>query len=388
MWDKADWETLEEPIKDLHIPPAPLSPSSDQLDTWLSHSLDTLMAVIRLHTPTSCPSPKLKPWWTPSLTSLRKEYSKACRLARKHSTEAFVSLVRLSRQGYFKAIKKAKNSHRTDFLARTTPHNIWMAKRFVAPCKTPRFPDLPGANSLVEINPALLNHFFPPTPELTLRGRLHRYPSAVPLTKEEIKAALAKSSPTSAPGPDGVPYSVWKKVNAINPCLLLDLLAPLVAFGYHPTSLKHANGVVLDKPGKPFYDTPASFRIIVFPKTVSKILERILTVRLTSLAREAGLLHPNQCGSLPGLSTSDAVATLTHEVGTLQRPLLKVSTLFLDIKAGFDNVNAIKLRSLLLSKNVPSYMVDWISSFLTGRKCTLVFQGAPSTSAPVSVGTP
>ena len=33
-------------------------------------------------------------------------------------------------------------------------------------------------------------------------------------------------------------------------------------------------------------------------------------------------------------------------------------------------------------------MVDWVSSFLTGRKCTLVFQGAPNIPAPVSVGTP
>ena len=176
-------------------------------------------------------------------------------------------------------------------------------------------------------------------------------------------------------------------MNALNPDLLLDLLAPLVAFRYHPTALKHTNGVVLNKPGKPSYDTPASFRIIVLLKTVPKILERILTVRLTSLARQAGLLHPNQCCSLPGLSTSDAVATLTQEVKTLQRTLLKVFNLFLDIKAGFANVNATKLRALLLSKNMPSYMVDWVSSFLTGRKCTLVFQGAPNISAWVSVGT-
>ena len=185
-----------------------------------------------------------------------------------------------------------------------------------------------------------------------------------------------------------MPYSVWKKVNTVNPNLLLDLLAPLVVFGYHPTTLKHATRVVLDKPGKPSYDTPSFFQIIVLLKTISKILERILTVSLTCLARQAGLLHPNQCGSLPGLSTSDTVATLTHEVRTLQRPLLKVSTLFLDIKAGFDNVNAAKLRSLLLSKNIPSYMVDWVSSFLTGRRCTLVFQGAPGISSPASVGTP
>ena len=170
--------------------------------------------------------------------------------------------------------------------------------------------------------------------------------------------------------------------------MLLHLLSPLVTLGYHPPCLKHAFGVVLDKPGKPSYGTPASFRIIVLLKTISKILERVMTVRLTTLARKANVLHPNQCGSLPGLSTSDACATLIHEVRTLQRPRWAVSTLFLNIKADFDNVNTSKLRALLRAKSIPSYMVDWVSSYLSERACTLVFQDAPGTKAPVEVGIP
>ena len=99
-----------------------------------------------------------------------------------------MSLARLSRQGYFKGIKRANNSHWVDFLAKTTPHNIWTAKKFVAPRKTPRFPELPGANSQVEINEALLSHFFPPQRELRARGRLRRHPSASPLTKRRSRA--------------------------------------------------------------------------------------------------------------------------------------------------------------------------------------------------------
>jgi len=177
-------------------------------------------------------------------------------------------------------------------------------------------------------------------------------------------------------------------VNLINSSIILELLSPLVSFGYHPPSLKNANGVVLDKPGKASYDSPASFRIIVLLKTISKILERVMTVRLSAIARSKGLLHPNQCGSLPGLSSTDACLTLTHEIRTLQRPRLEVSTLFLDIKAGFDNVSVSTLRARLLASNVPSYMVDWVSSFLSERTCTLVFQGSPNISSPVSVGTP
>jgi len=177
-------------------------------------------------------------------------------------------------------------------------------------------------------------------------------------------------------------------VNLINPSIILDLLSPLVVFGYHPPSLKNANGVVLDKPGKASYDSPASFRIIVLLKTISKILERVMTVRLSAIAKSKNLLHPNQCGSLPGLCSTDACLTLTQEIKTLQRTRLEVSTLFLDIKAGFDNVNASTLRARLLTARVPSYMVDWVSSFLSERTCTLVFQGSPNLSSPVSVGTP
>ena len=258
----------------------------------------------------------------------------------------------------------------------------------VAPRKTPRFSSLPDPSNPVTINNGLLDHFFLPKEPLPSRGRLKRNPSANPLTEEDIKLALSKFSASSAPGPDGVPYGVWNKVNLINPAIILELLSPPVAFGYHPPSLKTANGVVLDKPSKSSYNSPASFGILALLKTISKILERVLKVRLSAMARTEGLLHPNQCGSLPGLSSSDACLALMHETKTLQRPRLEVSTLFLDIKASFDNVNGSTLRARLLASRVTSYMVVWVSSFFSERTWTLVLQGSPNISSPVPVATP
>ena len=91
-------------------------------------------------------------------------------------------------------------------------------------------------------------------------------------------------------------------MHLVAPHLLTDLLAPLLKFGHHPASLKKANGVVLNKPGKPSYDSPTSFRIIVLLQTISKILERIMASCLALEARRLKLLHLNQCGSLPALS--------------------------------------------------------------------------------------
>jgi len=100
------------------------------------------------------------------------------------------------------------------------------------------------------------------------------------------------------------------------------------------------------------------------------------------------MLNPNQCGSLPGMSTYDAVLTLSNDAKTLQRLRLKVSSLFLDIKAGFANVDNSTLARILREGGIPRYLVSWVSSFLGERSCTLGFQGAPGTPAPMNVGAP
>ena len=170
--------------------------------------------------------------------------------------------------------------------------------------------------------------------------------------------------------------------------ILLHILSPLVSLGYHPALLKVAKGLVLDKPGKPSYESLSSIRIIVLLWPVSKILERKALARLLLAACSRALIHRNQCGSLPGLSTYDAWLTLMNDVNILQRGRLMVSFLFLDIKAGFDNVdNPIQARILTEGGSPPS-LVSSVSSFLGGQSYTLVFQGTPGPPARVNVGAP
>ena len=257
-------------------------------------------------------------------------------------------------------------------------------RRTTPPC----FPELPGSSTLPELNKALLDHFFPGEPAEFTDIILLPFRECLPLAADEGSRALARSSPWSAPGPDAIPNSVWKRVHRVAPHLIHDLLAPLVVYRSHPLTLKTADGIVLDKPGKPSYDSPLSFRVIALLQTFSKILERIMNSRLSCVARATGLLNPHQCGSLAGVSASDAVTTLTHEVKTLQMAGRMVSTLFLDIKGGFKNVNPSTLCGMFRAKGVNPYLVSWTKSFLSGRSCRLLYQGSPKVFAPVSVGTP
>jgi len=192
----------------------------------------------------------------------------------------------------------------------------------------------------------------------------------------------------SAPGPSGIPYSIWKQVHKANERLLPSLFTPLLTHGYHPLAMKKAKGIVLDTPVKPDYRTPSSFHIIVLLETVSKIHERLSALRLASTAHSLGLLHPKQCGSLPGLGCFDAVATLTYKVCLLQAASFKVATLFLDVKGGFDNVCANKLATILARGGVSAYLFAWIKSSLSKRQCRLIFPCASKVFCLVAVGTP
>ena len=181
---------------------------------------------------------------------------------------------------------------------------------------------------------------------------------------------------------------MWKSVHQIKPSLLPSLLDPQLAHGFHPPSLKKALGIVLNKPGKPSYDSPASFRVIVLLHTLSKILERVAASRLWAQAAICSLIHPLQCGSLPGRSTANAALVLQHNVESFHRLRYKVSTVFLDLKGGFDNVESPSLLSLHRRKGVSPYLIQWVGSFLRDRTCRLTFQGSPRLFAPVSVGVP
>src|SRR5207253_5036195 len=143
-------------------------PTRASFDDWFHRSLDALTAILRSSTPHNRPSARSRPWWSPLLTVLRREYHGAARKARKSGLHGDQAAARLSKSGYFKAIKRTKNAYWSSFLARATPQSLWTAKK-LALGKTPtRFPNIPDADTPEKINSTLLGHFFSSSPSLPL----------------------------------------------------------------------------------------------------------------------------------------------------------------------------------------------------------------------------
>jgi len=202
---------------------------------------------------------------------LRRASNSALRSSKRDRFDAsLLASARTARSSYFKAIKKAKRDHWSSFLASATPQTVWTAKKLAVGRPPPRFPELPNASTPSELNEALLNHFFPGEPADFPDTILLPFKECLPLAEDEISRALARSFPSSAPGPDMIPNSVWKRVHRAASHLIHDLLTPLMTYGSHPLTLKRADGIVLDKPGKPSYDSPSSFRVIVLSRPSPK----------------------------------------------------------------------------------------------------------------------
>ena len=250
-WALTDWPALDSWLKAASISPTPPLPTTRSLDIWFKTNLAKITAQLALHTPGKRVTFRSKPWWTELFLQLRKACNSAFRSSKRDRFDAaLLASARAARSAYFKAIKKAKRDHWSAFLASATTQTVWTAKRFAVGRPPHRFPELPGGTTPLKLNKTLLNHFFHGDPARWIDSILLPFRDCPALSPDEVGRALALSSPSSAPGPDKTPNSVWKRIHWVAPPLIHHLLAPLVAHGFHPPELRVADGIVLDNISK------------------------------------------------------------------------------------------------------------------------------------------
>ena len=231
-WKLTDWGHISPLLADLRLAASPVLPTPNLLDLWFHNCLAKITHLITSNTPTKRLSSYSKPWWTPELTQLRSIHHHTSRLLREN--QALPTMARAARNRYFKAIQSAKRVDWSQFLANVESRSVWDAKKIAAGRAPDRFPTLENASSPTEINNTLQQHFFPPRPSPPPPLILPAFKDVPPVLPAEVSSALRKSSNTSAPGPSGIPYSIWKQVHKANERLLPSLFTPLLTHGYHP----------------------------------------------------------------------------------------------------------------------------------------------------------
>ena len=161
-----------------------------------------------------------------------------------------------------------------------------------------------------------------------------------PITSHSIRSYLQKRPNRSKPGPDGIPYIVWKCCACLIPYLKLIFRAQQ---RLETTALSCGEGVVglVHKDPQSSTADPRNFRRICLSNTVGKIFMGMLAGSLCCWATSSGVIDTSiQKGFMPGIS--GCLEHSAHVAAALRHARLherQIVVFFLDLETAYGNIS-------------------------------------------------
>jgi len=109
-WALLDLQAVGEALYTFTTVPCPARPTPNSLSRWFDITSTRLNSLLTFHAPSKHPCPCSKPWWSPRLSSLRREYHKYARISRLNPSPLNWSNAKYSRRTCFKAIASGKKT--------------------------------------------------------------------------------------------------------------------------------------------------------------------------------------------------------------------------------------------------------------------------------------
>lgn len=186
-----------------------------------------------------------------------------------------------------------------------------------------------------------------------------------PTCKEEILEIIKSLSNRKAPGADSITPMILKSIDMY----IVDVLVYLINFsmssGEFPLDLKTAIVKPLFK--KNDKTIPGNYRPIALLSIFSKLLEKIIKVRLVNFLEKYNYFSDKQFGFRKKLSTSSALIHFMGQVYTGLNNGKYCAGLFVDVMKAFDTVDHFTLLTRLEEAGVRGVPLQWFQSYLSGR---------------------
>ena len=162
----------------------------------------------------------------------------------------------------------------------------------------------------------------------------------VKITMKEMETALEAVTDT-APGPDGIHYSMLQNLSNGGKLCLLEFLNLIFDSGELPKKWKLAYIIPILKEGKnPL--SPDSYRPIALTSCICKLLERILNRRLVWFLMKNNLIDKSQTGYQKGKCTLDNLTELETEIhNAFVKKTISHSSVFLTSQKHMTHVGGI-----------------------------------------------
>lgn len=151
-------------------------------------------------------------------------------------------------------MREKKKKDWEGFVENAKKNEIWIAHQFT---KKRLGGKVPGKNLAPrEVDEMTMRHFFPPSehPAPAVSPAEGGFGQEAEVEAWEIDRVLERCSNKLAPGPDQIPYTVWKRIHKENDEIISWLASDLLKWSAHPEILKQTWSILLPTPGKPEYE--------------------------------------------------------------------------------------------------------------------------------------
>ena len=206
-------------------------------------------------------------------------------------------------------------------------------------------------------------------------------------TLEEVNEQIKSLRWRGAPGPDKISNMALKRLPTTYRKELVHIINASIKYAHVPLVWKEATVVMLPKPMKD-HKRAENFRPISLLNTMSKLLERIILVRLRNWIATKELLSKYQCGFRHNKQTKDQILRITQDVLKAFNCNQHLGAIFIDIEKAFDKVWHKGLLHNLDELQIPVYLGKWIQNYLTGRHFRVRVSSILSESKSIEAGVP
>ena len=206
------------------------------------------------------------------------------------------------------------------------------------------------------------------------------------LDTDEVITLCREIEALKSSGIDDISSRLCKDAFAVLPDQLTHLFNCSLKTGIFPDAWKKANVVPIFKGGD--REAVGNYRPISLLPLPGKILEKIVHSKISEFLEAYAFLTEHQGGFRKGFSTVSTIADLTDDIFTEINEGRTTLAAFVDLKKAFDTVNTEILLKKLTAAGITGRMLDWCTSYLTGRSQKTLVNGLRSTSRPVTCGVP